>query len=59
MVSCLEELASFTSFTSVTGLVTLGCTKMWNFRIRMALHWQPPDLHNFDTDPSLHTIHMY
>ena len=33
--------------------VCLGCTKTRSPRIGTVLHWQPPDVHIFDTDPSL------
>ena len=31
----------------------LRCTKTWNPRISMGLHWQPPNVHIFGIDPSL------
>ena len=33
--------------------VWLGCTKMRNAGIDTVLHWRLPDVHIFDTDPSL------
>ena len=33
--------------------VWLGCTKMRCPEIDTVLHWRPPDIHMFHTDPSL------
>ena len=33
--------------------VCLGCTKTQNPGIGTVLHWRPPDVHIFHTDPSL------
>ena len=33
--------------------VWLGCTKTQSSKIGVVLHWQPPDVHIFHTDPSL------
>ena len=43
---------------SLTGNVHvwLGCTKARSPGIGTDLHWRPPDVHIFDTDPSLVTI---
>ena len=40
---------------SLSGIlhVSLGCTKMWSPEIRMVLHWRPPDVSIFHTDPSI------
>ena len=31
----------------------LGCTKTWGPKISTVLHWRPPSVHIFYTDPSL------
>ena len=33
--------------------VWLGCTKTWSPGIGTVLHWQPTDVHIFDTNPFL------
>ena len=33
--------------------VWLGCTQMWSPEVSTVLHWQPPDVHIFGSDPSL------
>ena len=39
--------------------VWLGCTKIRNPEISTVLHWRPPDIHIFHTDPSLICIVSY
>ena len=36
----------------------MGCTKMQSPGIDMVLHWPPPDVPIFGTDPSLLTTNM-
>ena len=50
-------MAFFCNFDEMKRPCLFGGTKAWSPGIGMVLHWQSPDVHIFNTDPSIFKTH--